>query len=277
MKLSRFTVTLLALFVGLASSGCAINRIRSKYELNESARAYKEGKFRDAEQHASRALELNPDQKNADIFLARTIHAQFKPGVENDANKGFAERAIAAYKQVLAKNPDNEEAFAAVGYLLGQLKRDDEQKQWITDRSNDEKVSPINRANAFVFLASREWQCSYDITESTDVKSTAQKGDKMVFVFKKPKNPDDFTKAQQCVAKGRELAEKAISLDPNNERAWGYKTNLLLESKKLAEMDNKTDDAANLGKQADEAQARTTELSNKRKAEEEAKKASPEA
>ena len=274
MKLSQVRLMALALLVVLTGSGC-VNRIRSKYELNESARAYKEGKFQEAETHARLALGYNPEQKNADIFLARTIHAQFKPGVDNAANTALAQRAIDSYKLVLEKNPDNEEAFQAVAYLLGQTKQEAAQQKWITDRAASEQVSPTNRANALVFLASREWQCSYDITENPEVKGTVQKGDKMVFVFTRPKNPNDFNKAQQCVARGRELAEKAISFDAQNDRAWGYKTNLLLEARKLAGMDNKTEEVANLGKQADEAQARTSELSSKRKAEEDAKKATP--
>jgi tetratricopeptide (TPR) repeat protein len=271
MKLSQIKLLALVLLLS-ASSGCVINRIRSKFELNECARAYKEGKFKEAEEHARRSLELNPEQKNADLFLARTIHAQFKPGVDSQVNLDLAESAIRAYQGVLQKNPDSEEAFQAIGYLYGQTKREELQKKWIETRAADERVSPANRANAIVFLASKEWQCSYDVTESPDVKTTAPKDGKLVFVFKMPKDPKDFEKAQQCTAKGRELVEKAISLDPNNERAWGYKTNLLLEAKKLAEMSNKPDEAANFGKEADAAQARTSELNAKKKAEEDAKK-----
>ncbi len=271
MKLSQIRLMTLAILVLLASSGCVVNRIRAKFELNECARAYKEGKFKEAQEHARRSMELNPEQRNAGLFLARTIHAQFKPGIDAQANLDFANNAMAAYKEVLAKDPNNEEAFQAVGYLLGQTKQEDAQKKWIENRAADEKVSPANRANAVVFLASKEWQCSYDITESTDVKTTGNKDGKLVFIFKMPKDPKDFENAQQCVARGRELAEKAISFDVNNERAWGYKTNLLLEAKKMAEMQNKTEEAVALGKQADEAQNKTSELNAKKKAEEEAK------
>ena len=271
MKLSQVRLLALAILVLLATSGCVVNRIRAKFELNECARAYKEGKFKEAQEHAQRSMDLNPEQRNAGLFLARTIHAQYKPGIEAQTNQQLATDAMAAYKQVLAKEPNNEEAFQAVGYLLGQTKQDNAQKKWIEDRSADEKVTPENRANAFVFLASKEWQCSYDITESPDVKSTGNKDGKLVFVFKMPKDPKDFEKAQQCVARGRELAEKAVSLDVNNDRAWGYKTNLLLEAKKLAEMQNKGEEAAALGKQADIAQTKTSELNAKKKAEEDAK------
>jgi hypothetical protein len=49
--------------------------------------------------------------------------------------------------------------------------------------------------------------------------------------------------------------------DPNNESAWSYKTNLLLEASKLAEMDGKTDVKAEYQKQYEVALKRTTELS----------------
>ena len=72
--------------------------------------------------------------------------------------------------------------------------------------------------------------------------------------------------------------ENAIKFDPNNESAWSYKTNLLLEASKLAEMDGKTDQKAQLQKDYEAALKRTTELSvanQKRKEEEEKSKASP--
>ncbi len=76
--------------------------------------------------------------------------------------------------------------------------------------------------------------------------------------------------------RGLEAIENAIKFDPNNESAWSYKTNLLLEASKLAEMDGKLDQKAQLDKQREEALKRTSELSEanqKKKEEEEARKA----
>ena len=60
-------------------------------------------------------------------------------------------------------------------------------------------------------------------------------------------------------------AEKAINLDANNEAAWSYKTNLLTEAARLAEMDNKLDQKAQFSKQADEARKRAGVLSEERR------------
>lgn len=79
-----------------------------------------------------------------------------------------------------------------------------------------------------------------------------------------------------CVKRGLEEVENALKFDPNSESGWSYKTNLLAEARKLAEMEGKTDRMAELDKQREEAQKRTTQLSEankKKQAEEEAKKA----
>jgi hypothetical protein len=107
--------------------------------------------------------------------------------------------------------------------------------------------------------------------------TTITGGTRAVVSYKKPANTQEFEAAQKCVKEGLEQVENAIKLDPNSEAGWSYKTNLLLEAKKLAEMDGKTDQAAQLDKQREEAQKRTNELAAaaQKKKEEEAAKASP--
>ena len=81
--------------------------------------------------------------------------------------------------------------------------------------------------------------------------------------------------ARRHVRRGLEEVENAIKLDPNSEAAWSYKTNLLLEASKLAEMDGDLGRKAELDKQREVAQKRTNTLSeaNQKKKEEEAAKA----
>lgn len=277
MKFSRTGIVsmLLALSV-VGSSGCGpINRIRAKNELNEGARSYKAGKFAEAQQHFQSALELDPSQKNAPVFIARSLHAQYKPGVDAPENVEKARKAIDAYKQVLAQDPNNDDAYNAVAFLYGSIKDDNQQRDWIMRRANLDGIPNDKRADAYTVLGSKEWDCSFKITEQRENQQTIQKDGKALIQYKKPKDEKDYETAQQCVAKGMELIEKAVSLDPNSESAWSYKTNLLREGAKLAEMDGKADLRADYTKKADEAQKRTTELSeenNRKKKEEEAHK-----
>ena len=281
MKLSQTRIAIVLAVLVATCSGCGvINRIRAKNQLNEAARAYREGRFPEAEQHSREAASLDPDNKTAPMFIARTIHAQYRPGVQDPKNIQLAQQAIDAYQAILEKNPKDEEAYKAVAYLYGAIKEDDKLRKWISDRAANEQAEPEKRAEAYVVLASKDWDCSFKITEQPAVKTTTidPTSNKATVSYKKPKEQKEFDQAQMCVKTGLSEAENAIKFDPNNESAWSYKTNLLLEASKLAEMDGKTDQKAQLQKDYEAALKRTTELSvanQKRKEEEEKSKATP--
>jgi len=278
MKLSQTRIVIALAILVVSTSGCSlVNRIRAKNQLNEAARAYHDGHFEEAEQYSRRALELDPDSKTAPLFIARTIHAQYKPGVQAPENLAKANEAIKAYQLVLERNPKSDEAYKAIAYLYGATKDTEKLRAWISARANDTGLPPEKRAEAFIVLASQDWDCSFKITElpsnhTTELSTT----NKATIIYKKPQNQKDFDNAQACMKRGLEEVENAIKLDPNSEPAWSYKTNLLIESIRLAQMDAKTDQIPQLEKQRDQAQKRTTELNQinqKKKEEEEAKKA----
>ena len=263
------------------SSGCGVvNRIRSKNQLNEAAKAYRDGNFVVAEQHSRRAAELDPNNKTAPMFIARTIHAQYRPGVQTPENIAKAQEAIQAYQAILDRNPADDEAYKAIAYLYGAIKDNDKLKQWITARATSDTAEPTKRAEAYVVLASKDWECSFQITESPTNKVTTvdQASSKSTISYHMPKDAKEFDQAQRCVKQGLGEAENAIKFDPNNESAWSYKTNLLLEASKLAEMQGQSDAKAQYQKEYEAALKRTTELSaaaEKRKEEEARQQASP--
>jgi len=261
---------ILGLFVA-ASAGCTVvNKIRAKNELNETARAYKAGRFEEAEQHAKRALYLDPSNPTAPIFIARVIHQQYKPGVDSPDNVQRARDAIDAYQRVLAQNPKNDEAFKAISVLYSAIKDDQSLRAWITKRGADASQPNEKRAEAYAILAGKDWDCSYKVTEQPDVKITSTEGGSAKVTYKKTKDQKDFDAIQKCVVRGLEEAETAIKYDSNNESAWSYKTNLLLEAAKQAEMDGKADQKAQYEKQADTAGKRAGALADERRKKEEA-------
>jgi tetratricopeptide (TPR) repeat protein len=285
LSLTRIAIVFVAVLIlavlVISSSGCGvINRIRAKNQLNEAARSYREGRFAEAEQHSREAAELDPNNKTAPMFIARTIHAQYRPGVQSPDNVAKAQQAIEAYQQLLAKNPQDDEAYKAIAYLYESIKEYDKLRQWISARANSESTDPEKRAEAYVVLASKDWDCSFKITELPTNKTTTidPSNNKATVSYKKPKDQKDFDQAQMCVKQGLTEAENAIRFDPNNESAWSYKTNLLLEASKLAEMDGQTEQKASYQKDYEAALKRTTELSvaaQKRKEEEAKQSASP--
>ena len=270
----RLSAAAIALLAAMLSTGCGfVNNLRAKSQLNDGAQAYRNRQYTEAQQHFQKSLELNPEQKNARLFIARSIHAQYKPGVEQEANVQKAREAIKAYQDVLANDPNNDDAYNAVVYLFRMLKDEQSERNWLMQRANLETAPGEKRSQALTVLASKNWQCSYNTTEQTENKVTVMKEGKAIIQYRKPKQQRDYDEAMKCVADGLQLADKAISLDANSEQAWSFKTNLLLERVKLAKMDGKDAEAAEYQKQADAAQQRTTQLNqeNRRRRDEEEK------
>lgn len=230
-------------------------------ELNEAARSYRDANFVEAQQHAEKALALDPSSKTAASYVARTIHAQYKPGVQSEANVAKAGEAIDAYKRVLVQDPLHDEAYKAIAYLYEALNDDEQLRQWVFQRALDQNVSADKRAEAYVVLASKAWDCSFRITELPINKevSESKRGSPKIR-HSKPEDVAQFEKARQCAANGLEFAEAAITLTPANEAAWAYKSNLLLEMSKQAEMDRDFPLKTEYERQAEASRIKTQEL-----------------
>lgn len=234
-----------------------------KRELNEAARAYREGNFAEAQVHSERALLLDPQNKAAPFFVARTIHAQYKPGDFTPDNVTKAREAIIAYKTILDRFAEDDEAYKAVAYLYGALKEDELLRDWLLKRAGNVSVANEKRADAFIILASKDWDCSFKITELSSNKITSPDGKKTHISYRMPKRRVEFERAKECANRGLEMANMAITLTPENESAWAYKTHLLLELAKLAEMSGDIHQKSELQRQYDEALKETTKLSKR--------------
>ena len=261
MRLLTSLIITIALAAPLLAQTPTVAEAQAKQELNEAARAYREGKFADAQVHSERALQLDPQNKTAPFFIARTIHAQYKPGDNTLDNAAKARDAIIAYQRILDRVPTDDEAYKAIAYLYGALKEDELQRQWILQRAGNVSFPNDKRAEAYVVLASKEWDCSFKITELPGHKLTTVNGTKAYVSYKMPKERVEFERATECADRGLELANMAIILTPENESAWSYKTNILLELEKLSEMSGQMRQKRELHRQYEEALKETMRLS----------------
>ncbi len=87
-------------------------------ELNQAARAYREGNFAEAQQHSEKALALDPSSRVAPQFIARCIHAQYRPGDGSGENLARAREAIDAYKRILGTDPQHEDPIKQLRFCL---------------------------------------------------------------------------------------------------------------------------------------------------------------
>ncbi len=273
MRFSRVGILVLITLTVLIGTNCSYyNRIFARKNLVDGANAYKERKFKEAEELFRSAAGSDPDGKTiesrtAQLFLARTLHSEY---ISDRDNKGKAESAITEYKKVLAENVDDQSSFKAIANLLENLGRQDEWLTWVTDRTNNEKVPPEQRAEALTSLAAKQYSCANEISDAEPVKKTVVKEGKPEFQFSKPEDPKAFEELKQCADKGYELISRAVKLDPNSDSVWSYNANLLVQKARIAEMEGNTAEKERLKAEAQKAKERFTELAQAKKAKEDA-------
>ena len=300
MRISRAGIFVLIAFTVLVGTGC--NSIIARKNLVDGAQAYKDRKFDQAEALFRDAVQRDPEQNTAQLFLARTLHSQY---AADRSQTGKAEEAITQYKKTIeeykksiadksallssgGQSPcgysddeirrmqgDQKAAFdafkilgdslKAVANILDNLQKTDERHQWLVQWGEDASLPGCLRAEAYNSLAARENTCANDITENPTVKKTVQKDGKAVFTFSKPEKPEEFENLKQCIQRGTELVNKAAELEPNSDSIWSYKTSLLIQNMRLAEMENRAEDRERYKNEADQAKAKFTELAKAKK------------
>jgi hypothetical protein len=299
MRISRAGIFVLIAFTVLIGTGCG--KIIARKNLVDGAQAYKDRKFDQAEALFRDAVERDPEQNTAQLFLARTLHSQYAADRTRTAK---AEEAIVQYKKTIeeykktvaeknsffagAQSPcsfsddeirrmqgDQKAAFdsfkilgdslKAVANLLDNLQKADERIQWLNHWGEDTNLPACLRAEAYNSLAAKENTCANDITEDPAVKKTVTKDGKSVFTFSKPEKEEDLQALRQCVQRGTDLVNKAVELDQNSDSIWSYKTSLLIQNMRLAEIEGRNDDKNRFKNEADQAKVRFTELAKAKK------------
>ena len=156
MRKSIITVAVLAL--AIAGAGC--NQLKSRAQLNEGSKAFKNAQFPQAVEHFKEAVELEPDFTSARLYLATAYMQQYIPGSNSPDNMKNADEAEKQFNTVLKTEPDNK---IAIGYLaslmLGEKKLDDAEK-W---NKRMLQVDP-NNADAYYslgFIAWSKWYPAY--------------------------------------------------------------------------------------------------------------------
>ncbi len=225
------------LLVFTATTLCAAQEAvpDARAELDHGARLYREGNYVEAQRHFERALELDPMLKNGPLLIARAIERQYKPGDSTPVNMAKGVAAVEAFKRIAESDPSVEEAYNAVISLYRQMKDEQAERDWLTQYSNAPQVMPEKRAVAYLALASKQWDCSYAITEKN--KETVRERNRVGIRYRMPESRADFETARGCATEGVNLMERAVSLDANNPDIWAQTANLLRELSKLAEME----------------------------------------
>ena len=233
MQISKWAViTAAAAFVFLGTS-CA--KLKSRDEMNKGVQAYKNAKYVDAVNHFKSAVELDPTNQNAQLYLATSYMTQWVPGADSPENNRAQKAAKQEFLKVLDKDPQNKIALASLasmaysqaGFGTPEQKQQalEEAQKWNLKRV---EVDPKD-SEAYYSLGVIAWAEAYPNIQMERVKLNMKPDDPGP--IKNEKVRDEMKqKYGKTVEDGLSSLQKAIDLDKENDDAMTY-LNLLLRKK----------------------------------------------
>jgi tetratricopeptide (TPR) repeat protein len=243
MRTSKWAVAVAAAAFVILGSGCA--KLKSRDEMNRGVQAYKNAKYVDAVNHFKSAVELDPTNQNAQLYLATSYMTQWVPGADSPENNRAQKAAKQEFLKVLEKDPQNKIALASLasmsysqaGFGSPEQKSEalGEAKKWNMKRV---EVDP-NDAEAYYSLGVIAWAEAYPNIQTERVKLNMKPDDSGPIKNDKVKT-ELKEKYGKAIDDGLSSLQKAIDIDKENDDAMTY-LNLLLRKK--ADLEDTADEA----------------------------------
>ena len=227
------------LWVGLLAGSMAIGtgceKLKSRDEMNKGVQAYRANHYSEAVNHFKKAVEYDPNNQNAQLYLATSYMIQWIPGAESPDNKKSHDMAQKEFEQVLKKDPKNSLALASMASMAynaassgnpdQKMAALEEAKKWNQRRI---EVNP-NEAEAYYYLGVIDWAEAFPPLQTARVQERMRPDDPGP--IKNPKVREELkAKYEKSIEEGINNLKKCLSIDKENEDAMSY-LNLLLRKK----------------------------------------------
>lgn len=211
----------------------------SRELMNQGVQAYKSGKYVEAVTVFEKAVDLNPSDVNARLYLATALMSQIVPGATSPENTAVAQRAEAEFQEVLRLDPNDKTALASLASLSYQ------QAQRLTDLAQrlpklDESAAWYQRLLA-VDPANKEAYYSLGVIDW--VKWYPAWMEARTSMGMKPEQPGPLTitavrqelaqKYAGVIEDGMAHLQKALQVDPQYDDAMAYMNLLIREGADL--------------------------------------------
>lgn len=251
--------------VVVAISGCA--KLQARDLLNKGVAAFKNAQFDAAVEDFKRAKELDPDLINARLYLATAYASQYIPGAPSDENMRHGQEAMAEYREVLDKDPNNLNAIDGLASILYQMAGQPfDPKKFEESKSFHQKHIQIKPQDPqpYYSVGVIDWALAY--RGNNEMRSDYNKAHINKQVKDTDPLPPDVRQAYTqkygaMVDDGIKALQTAIQLKPDYDDAMTY-LNLLLRRK--ADMVESAAERDALTKQADDLLDKVKELKQKR-------------
>jgi tetratricopeptide (TPR) repeat protein len=225
----------LGLLAGLMVVGTGCEKLKSRDEMNKGVQAYRANHYAEAVNHFKNAVEYDPTNQNAQLYLATSYMIQWIPGAESPDNKKSYDMARKTFEEVLKKDPKNSLALASMASMAYNAASSgnpdqkvaalEEAKKWNQRRI---EVNP-NDPEAYYYLGVINWAEAFPPLQSARVQERMKPDDPGP--IKDPKIREQLkAKYQNLIEEGINNLKKCLSIDKENEDAMSY-LNLLLRKK----------------------------------------------
>src|SRR5580693_4836662 len=253
------------LILAAGVSGCS--KLRARDLLNKGVAAFKEAQFDKAVEYFKEAKELDPDLMNARLYLATAYASQYIPGAPSAENKRHGDEAIAEYKSVLEKDPNNLSAIDGIGSILFQMAGQPfDQKRFEESKTYHQRHIQLKPEDPepYYWIGVIDWTLAFRANGEARLaynKDNIKKQVKDTDPLPPAIRGDYATKYGPMIEEGITDLQKAIQLRPDYDDAMAY-LNLLYRRK--ADMVESPDERASLLKQADDLVDKVKEIKQKR-------------
>jgi tetratricopeptide (TPR) repeat protein len=156
MKLTARIPVSVALLVLLGTAtGC--DKLKARDQLNKGVAAFKNARYDEAVGNFQNAIKLDPDYENAKLYLATAYAYQVVPGLKEPANLALAQKAIAGFSEVLAKDPNDLTALRQIASINRNIDNFDAAKEY------ENKVIALDPtdAEAYYTIGSIDWNLEH--------------------------------------------------------------------------------------------------------------------
>jgi tetratricopeptide (TPR) repeat protein len=254
---------LLALLLILAGGVSGCNKLKARDLLNKGVQAFKAGQFDVSIEDFKQAKDLDPSLQMAQVYLATAYASLYIPGAPSDENINHGKQAIAEFKDILERDPNNLTAIDGIGSLLFQMggqpfdpKKFDESKTYHQRHIELKPQDP----EPYYWIGVINWTLAYRGNAELRAeynRSNIKKQIKDTDPLPPAVRADYVNKYGAMVDEGVSDLKKAIVNRPDYDDAMAY-LNLLYRRK--ADMVDSMDERENLEKQADLLQDKVKEI-----------------
>jgi len=241
---------ILALIVMISFSGCKFaDQLKARDLLNKGVEDYTAKKYDDAALKFQESIELDPELKDAFLYLATTYRAQFVPFAQSPENLQKGQQAIDTFLKVLEMEPTNTNAIISIAGIHRDRNEPDEAKDWFRKLME----IPDTKADALYNIAS----INYNLVDD----ATGKDGENIENLTE-----EEIASTEGLVDEAINSLKEALEIKPDHTDAMEY-LNLFYREK--AELAKDEEEKVRWEKEADKLALQAVEVARQKKIEEE--------